>query len=280
MPGARRAAETAGSGRIEKSDPLPYYSQLTRILREQILAGVWKPGERLPSEGELGATYGLSRTAIRQALGQLVAEHLVVKEKGRGSFVSRPRLAEFVVQELRGFYEEMQEAGYLVRTEPLAQRLTRVPPEVAPYLGVAMDSEVVQLDRLRLVDEEPMVLVTTYLPYPRFAALLELDLREESLYALLSSRFALRSAGGFRHVEATLATAEAAATLRVRRGSPLLRLSAVNLDEGGAAFEWFSALYRGDRTCFQLSVGPRSDLGPGGAAAQLASPPAAAMAAP
>lgn len=261
MPGNGRDGGALASARITKSDPLPYYSQLTRILREQILAGVWTPGDRLPSEGELGETYGLSRTAIRQALGQLVAERLVVKEKGRGSFVSRPRMAEFVVHELRGFYEEMQEAGYRVRTRSLAQRLVRVPPEVAPELAVPMDSQVVQLDRLRLVDDEPMVLVTTYLPYPRFAGLLDLDLAEQSLYTVLAAHFGLHPAGGRRQVEASIANGPDARTLGVPRGAALLRLTAVNYDDAGLAFEWFSALYRGDRTTFQLSVGPRSHFG-------------------
>lgn len=260
MPGNGSGAQTSPA-RIAKSDPLPYYSQLARILRDQILAGVWTPGARLPSEGELGEIYGLSRTAIRQALSQLVAERLVVKEKGRGSFVSRPRIAEFVVHELRGFHEEMQEAGYRVRTRSLAQRLVRVPPEVAPELGVPMDSQVVQLDRLRLVDDEPMVLVTTYLPHPRFDALLEIDLTEQSLYTVLASRFDLHPAGGRRQVEASIANGQEARALGVPRGAALLRLSAVNYDDAGLAFEWFCALYRGDRTTFQLSVGPRSDFG-------------------
>src|SRR5688500_2905478 len=101
---------------IKREAPLPFYAQLADLLREKIAEGSYRPGDSLPSEAELGAAYGLSRTAIRQALSLLVAEGLVQKEKGRGSFVRQSPLADFVVQEIRGFYEEMSEKNHSVTT--------------------------------------------------------------------------------------------------------------------------------------------------------------------
>src|ERR1041384_5940510 len=107
---------TSGSDLIHRGAPTPYYAQLAEILRDQIARGVVHPGDPLPAESELCATYGLSRTVVRQALDELVAEGLVQKEKGRGTFVSRPKLADLVVQELRGFADEMGDRGHDVGT--------------------------------------------------------------------------------------------------------------------------------------------------------------------
>src|SRR3954463_4592010 len=100
----RMAGAPGPRGTIAKGPRLPYYAQLAAILRKAISDGDWPPGFALPSEADLCSMFGLSRTAVRQALAELSAEGLVHKEKGRGSFVRGPR-AGFVVQELRGFFE-------------------------------------------------------------------------------------------------------------------------------------------------------------------------------
>lgn len=239
---------------ISKSDPLPFYAQLASILRGRIAQGAWAPGELLPSEGELCERYGLSRTAVRQALSQLVDEGLVRKEKGRGTFVSRPQIS-MVVQELRGFSEEMTARGEAVRTELIARELVPVPPEAAGELGVPVGSKVVLIDRVRHVGGEAVVSVRTLLPHPRFGALLDADLERRSLYELLRSDFGVEPFAGRRAIEAVPADAEAARRLGVPSGSALLRVSAVSLDALGEVIEHFVASYRGDRVSFVTETG-------------------------
>lgn len=239
---------------IRKTDPMPFYAQLAAILRGQIADGVWPPGTLLPSEAELSDRYGLSRTAVRQALAGLVAEGLVVKEKGRGSFVRQPQIA-MVVQELRGFYEEMSERGQAVRTEVLAQQVVTAAPEVAGELDVPMGSEAVLLDRVRLVGDEPVVRVRTHLPAARFRGLLAVDLSERSLYDVLAADYGVQPRTGRRIIEATVADRELGRHLRVPTGSAILRVSAVSYDAEGTAMEHFVACYRGDRVSFQAEVG-------------------------
>ncbi|MHB8340172.1 MAG: GntR family transcriptional regulator [Mycobacteriales bacterium] len=244
---------------IRKSDPLPFYAQLAAILRSQIQDGVWPPGTLLPSEADLSERYELSRTAVRQALAGLVAEGLVVKEKGRGTFVRQPQIA-MVVQELRGFYEEMSERGQPVRTQILAQRVVTASPEVAGELDVPMGSDAVLLDRVRLVGEEPVVRVRTHLPAGRFRELLDVDLTERSLYDVLQQDYGVQPRTGRRTIEATVADRELARHLRVPTGSAILRVSAVSYDTDGAAMEHFVASYRGDRVSFQAEVGLANGL--------------------
>lgn len=243
---------------IERSSPLPYYAQLAAILRSGIEDGRWAPGESLPSEAELGLTYGLSRTAVRQALSELVLEGLVQREKGRGTFVRHTAVADLVVQEMKGFLDEMESRGRRVDTLVLHQEEMPVPPPVAPLLGVARGTRVVAIDRLRSVGGEPVVAVRTYLPLPRFAGLIDADLNQASLYRLLAKDYGVVPTIGRRRIQAVAADDEQADLLGIAVGAPLLEVTAVGLDSDGEPFEHFVAWYRGDRTSFEIVAGDRS----------------------
>ena len=236
---------------IERGSALPYYAQLAAILRTGIDEGQWAPGDALPSEAELGTTYGLSRPAVRQALSELVLEGRVVREKGRGTFVRQPAVADLVVQELRGFLDEMESRGRRVDTLVLRREVVRVPPPVAPLLDVPRSSDVLEIDRLRSVGGEAVVAVRTYLPLPRFAAFVDVDLGGASLYRLMGDA-GVRPSVGRRRIQAIAADEEQAGLLGVDVGAPLLEVSAVGIDDSGVPFEHFVAWYRGDRISFDI----------------------------
>jgi len=231
----------------------PYYLQIAEILRAGIADGKWEPGQLIPSEASLCEMFAVSRTAIRQALAQLVAEGLLHKEKGRGTFVARPHMA-ITVQELHGFFDEMSAAGRTVTTRLLRQEVTTAPVAIAPALAVPVGAPVVCLERLRSVAGEPLVHATTYLPWPRFAELLDVDLTAAGLYATLDDMYGVRPHGGLRRLEAVAATPAQARVLQVRPRVALLRVLASNVDGNGVPFEAFDAYYRGDRAVFEALV--------------------------
>lgn len=251
-PTAQRPDFEPDPSLIRRAHPVPYYAQLAELLRDGILRGVWHPGEMIPSEADLERFFGVSRTVVRQALGELVADGLVYKQKGRGTFVSRPKDADLVVEEIRGLDEEMRARGREVTTHVLEVQVVPAPPLIADELRIPEESWVVHLTRVRSVDGAPIVKVGTYLPHPRFASILDADLENRSLYGWLEREHGVRARGGPRRVEAALAGRETAADLEVAPGSPLLVLAAVTEDEDGTPFEYFRAAYRGDRTTFAL----------------------------
>lgn len=243
---------------IERSSALPFYAQLAAILRAAIDEGRWQPDEALPSEAELCATYGISRTAVRQALGELVLEGVVRREKGRGTFVRQPPVADFVVQELTGFLDEMERRGRTVDTLVLHQEIIGVPASVAALLDVDPDSEVVAIDRLRSVNGAPVMAARTHLPVPRFASLADTDLSRTSLYAVLSRDHGVTPAVGRRRIQAVAADEEQAGLLDLEIGDPILEVTAVGIDAEARPFEHYVAWYRGDRTAFEIVAGARS----------------------
>lgn len=239
---------------IDKSSAVPYYDQLRAILESQILEGRVVEGDQLPSEAQLCDDYDVSRTVVRQALGALASHGLIRREKGRGSFVAPPKVDEHLAQSLTGLAEDVVARGSRLTNRILAFEAQRPTPAVARILQLAPGDKVVHLERLRMVDDEPWVLTSTYLPYALCADLLSLDMESRSLYATLEQELGLVLAGGRRTIEAAVANRRQAELLGVRVGAPMLVLGSVAWLDTQRPIESFVAWHRGDRSRFDVSL--------------------------
>ncbi|MBO8140716.1 MAG: GntR family transcriptional regulator [Firmicutes bacterium] len=239
---------------INRSGPVPYYYQLKELIKDHIHRGRWQPGSRIPSEPQLCELYGVSRTVVRQALGELVAEGYLRKERGRGTFVAKPKIAGSLVQRLTGFYEDVVRRGLLPRTKVLSQSVVPAPQTVAAYLEIPVDTPVIRIERLRFVDDEPLLLVTTYIPYVLCPGLVKEDLAENSLYQLMEEKYGIRLARGRRMLEAVAATELEAQLLGVKPGAPLLYLRSITYMPNGQAIEYYEAKHRGDRSMLEVEL--------------------------
>ena len=239
---------------IKKDSPIPYYFQLEEILREEIESGKWAPDQQIPSESELCEILGVSRTVVRQALNELVNEGLLYRRKGKGTFVTRSKIAESLVQNLTGFYEDMVAKGLTPITQVLEQKLIPASKKVAGMLNLKEGDQVIKIDRLRSVGNGSILIVTTFLPYEICPALLEEDLTNQSLYAVLEDRYKLGIARGRRTLEAVSASEEDAKLLGIEEGDPLILLKSVSHLEDGSPIEYFEAKHRGDRSRFEVEL--------------------------
>ncbi len=240
--------------KIDFASHIPYYFQLLEIIKSQISGEVWKAGERLPSEPELCQQYGVSRTVVRQALQELEYNQLITRLKGRGTFVAEAKIEESLVQQLTGFHQDMTERGYAVQTQVLRHEVLPAPDKVASLLRLQSSSPVFCIERLRFVDGEPIVLVTTYLPQALCAGLEQYDLEQRSLYDVLENEFGLEISHGRRTIEAVGALRREAQLLQVPEKSPLILLDSVTCLGDGTPVEYYHALHRGDRSRFEVEL--------------------------
>ncbi len=239
---------------IRRDVPIPFYYQLSQLLRAEIEAGTRLPDTPIPSEHELCATYGVSRTVVRQALGELAAEGLLYRVKGKGTFVARRKIEEKFIQRSDGFYGDMTARGLLVSTVVLDQCIVPPPPQVRHCLRLGAGEEVVKLDRLRAVDGAILLFVQTYIPAALCPDLVDVDLSSGSLYAVLRERYGLTVASGTRTVEAVLAHPPLAGLLGVERGDPLLKIDSVSFLADGRPLEYYEAWHRGDRSKLEVEI--------------------------
>jgi GntR family transcriptional regulator len=239
---------------IDRSSGIPYYVQVRQALQEHLETGTWKPGEQLPSEPELCRLFGVSRPVIRQALNELTQRGLVTRAKGKGTFAAPPKITEALVQKLTGFYQDMVEQGYTPTARVLRQEAIPAGRQVAERLQIPAGAPVVVIERLRFVQDEPIQLVTTYIPRDACPALLEVDLTRRSLYAFLEAECGIMIVRGRRTVEAVAANEYEAEMLQVKKGAPLILLDSVSYLSDGTPIEYYHALHRGDRTRFEVEL--------------------------
>lgn len=242
------------AGVIDRDSPVPYYHQLKELLRDEILSGRWPAGAQIPSEPELCRLLDVSRTVVRQALGDLGHEGLLRRRKGLGTFVAEEKIHGRLVQSLTGFHDDMLAQGRVPRTRVLDQRVVPASKIVAAELGLPEGTPVVMIERVRSVDSEPIVLVTTYLPQALAPGLEAIDFTDRSLYQTLAAHYGLVIERGRRTLESIAATPACAQQLEVEPGEPLLFLRSVTYLPNGQAIEYYEARHRGDRTVLEVDL--------------------------
>ncbi|MFE7608960.1 GntR family transcriptional regulator [Streptomyces celluloflavus] len=146
-------------------------------------------GTQLPPETKLCEEYEVSRITVRRAVDELVGDGHLIREHGRGTFVSRPRYAmrhrERFVNEVTGFYTQLTRQGHTVTSEVLVQERVRAGARIAARLHTSPAADVVHLQRLRRVNGEVHHLADSYVAVERFPDLLTVDFTDHSLYAYL-----------------------------------------------------------------------------------------------
>jgi GntR family transcriptional regulator len=240
---------------LNKNHPVPLYYQLATRLRESIQSGQLQPGEKLASERELSEQYGISRMTVRQAISYLVSDGALVVRQGIGTFVADPKLLHNTLH-LLGFTEDMMRQGAAVSSSVLAQEIIKPPPYVTAGLELGLDEETVKIVRLRLGNELPLLLETSYLPARLCPGLEKTDLATHSLYAVLAQNYGLLLEATRQTIEATIANDYEADLFGLEPGAPMMLLEGVTYAQMNQPVEYVKAVYRGDRFKFEF-VGQR-----------------------
>lgn len=252
-PRRTRATADLPGIRIDRRSALPMYDQLRRRILETIEDAGLAPGDLLTGELRMCELYGVSRTVVRQALGQLEHDGVITRVKGKGTFVARQKTTETLASGLAGLFEEVASRGGHVHSDVLRLEVEPASALIAKQLRLEPGTPVVALERLRFVDGEPWSLSTTWMPEHIGAHTFGADLAEGSLYALLERR-GIKAVAGVRSVEAAVTDAREGQLLGIGSGKPVLQLRSRTFDAADRPVEYFEALHRGDRSRFEFHV--------------------------
>ncbi len=241
----------------------PQYRQIEQALRERI--ATLRPGERLPSDSDLCAEFGVSRMTARNAMQRLAADGLIMREPGRGSFVAE-RPAHRRANRLMTFTQEMLRAGRVPSSRMLTRVIRPSSTAEAESLGIPARQPVVHLRRLRQADGEPIAIESAILIGACADAVMTADLVHGSLHETLD-RAGFVLCRGTGTIAAAAATAEEARLLGIRTGDPLLVERRVIRDAHGRRIEATESVYSADRYALEVTfeveasdvVAPRGD---------------------
>ncbi|KYH31282.1 GntR family transcriptional regulator [Neomoorella mulderi] len=232
---------------LDKQSVIPLYYQLKELIRQEIEGGVWQAGDCLPPERELCEKYEVSRATVRQALADLEREGLLERKQGKGTFVSSPKVEE----DLLGFYnfsEQMRVKGYVPSVKTISVERITAPRRLAKLFAFADGEEVMRIIRLRLVNEEPLFVEKTYLPYSICHNLtLEEVSRTPVFYDILTSRCQIKVKGAKKYIEPTLVDEFESSLLGVKKGAPALLMERITYAETGEVVAICTWIVRGDR---------------------------------
>lgn len=239
---------------VDKDTPVPLYYQLKMRISEMIDSGELSVGDMLPTENELCAHLRVSRPTVRQALSELVAEGRLMRQKGKGTFVSQPKVDVRFLQRLESFNTQMRQKGLEPFTSVLSLRVIPGVQRVNEALNLPADARLIQLSRLRFASNEPMVWVETHTPYDRFPLLMEQDFETSSFYERLETLYNTRVFHVIREIEAVNANRQEAELLDIEPGKAVCLVKTRGCTEEGLPVEYSVARYRGDRNKFSVEL--------------------------
>ena len=220
--------------------PGPLYRRLHDALRSAIESSVLKPQDALPPERELAADFGVSRITVRKALDALVADGLLMRKHGAGTFVTGRVEKQFA--KLTSFSEDMMARGQTPRSEWLLRASGIVTPGESLTLGLSPGAPVFRFHRIRFADDLPMAV--EYSTIPGFG-LAGADAVEDSLYAALQSA-GNRPSRALQRLRAVLFDEERAQLLAMEAGAPGLYIERRSFLDDGRVIEATESWYRGD----------------------------------
>jgi len=229
----------AGSG-------VPLYRRIGSDLRNRVEQGELLPGAQLETEQELMARYGVSRATVRQALAGLIADGLLEIRRGLGTYV-RPAAMEHRLGGFYSFSREIERHGRTPGTRVRSLRLVPAEEHVAAALDLESGTPVVALARIRMADDDPIVVETSYLPAALFPGLEQVDFSTRRLYDTLTTTYGVRPVRARETFAPVLLTADEADQLGARRNEPALRVDRIAYDGNGTAIEFCRSTLRADR---------------------------------
>ena len=259
---ARRAVDWPALPDAGRDDDLHLHEQVTQSITRQIERGVLRPGSMLPPELDLARRFGVSRYTVRAGIGALVRAGVLTRHRGRGTFVTRPRMQ----QSLARFYSlahEMRARGKQLETHVLARGRLRADDELVDearaQLGIDDPVQIGFLRRLRLVDDTPLLVEMLSFPLALCPRLVEIpapgmpDLGAAPFYDVLAEYAGVHVSRAHETLRPSSVHGEDAALLRVAPLTPVLLVERVSIADERAV-EWRQALVRGDRFAYTVDL--------------------------
>lgn len=248
----------AGTGQpmtpTDRSARTPLWSQVKSSLTEMILTQGLGEHAKLPSEADMCRSFGVSRTVIREALAQMVAEGMIYRLQGKGAFVRGRRDEQTFAGSFVGFSGELAEKRQTVTRRILRQEIVAPTPRIQRVLQISPDNPVVAIDRVLSVDGIPRVIVRWAMLQSVVPGLENVQLANRSLYDTISRQYGVRFVRADRWIEALSLGPKDAALLQVDEGHAALCIESAAASNVTSAIEYYTAIYLTNRSRLHFTI--------------------------
>jgi GntR family transcriptional regulator len=242
---------------VSQDKPAPLWLQvkeeLERAIKEGLETGVMLPGDRLTGEKELASRFNVSLITVRRALEELSKQGLINRRPGRGTFIAKRKI-EHGLTAFMSFFTSMQDKGIQVATQTIKKEMVPFMTSVGKKLRVCEHDPIFRLVRVRMIDGEPILLETVYLPSNRFPDIEEIDFDKVSLYRAMEEEYGVQVYKVSDYLEPIVINSYESELLQVPTGSPALLLERIACDPTGLPIEYSKGVFRGDRCRFSINL--------------------------
>ena len=234
---------------IDKNSPIPAYYQIKQIILEKINNNEWKVGQCIASERELSEAYGVSRMTVRQALGELVQEGILFREKGKGTFVCEPKVTQ---KDMMSFSEIISKSGKSLKNEVIEFGIVDTPEELG---GVFPQEKLYRINRNRVVDDIVIANEEVYIPYEYCGDITKKQV-EGSLFTLLES-LNYKVDYSESSIKSVLMDENLKKIFKVNSEVPLLQSDNRVYSDKGILIFVEKAIYRSDKYVLEVNISKR-----------------------
>lgn len=230
----------------------PIWKAIAETLAEEIAGGHYRPGDRLPTEAEAAARFGVNRHTVRHALADLAARGLVHSRRGAGVFVTAKPMDYPIGRRVR-YHQNLAAAGQMPAREILRLETRLADAREAEALALAPGAPVLVFEGISLADGAPLAVFRSLFPAARFAGLAEVLRETRSITAALAASGVADYTRASTRITARAASPTEALHLRLSEGAPVLRTESVNVDAEGRPVEYGLTWFSGERVTLTLA---------------------------
>lgn len=212
-------------GDINRDIPVPLYYQISQLIRQKIEIGELKPGQLIPTEKEMQQGFDVSRATIRRAISELVYAGLLERRSTKGTIVAKTKIEE-TLYGFGSFTRETLKRDMVPQSRVLDFAIIPAPETVAKQLQIDPTEKVAALERLRIVDGNPVAVENWYTPFKFVPGIdrsyFKEEGREQSTYYMLQQRFGIQLFKAVDTIDAVALEARDARLLCMETGMPAL----------------------------------------------------------
>ncbi|VYU02852.1 transcriptional regulator PhoB [Metakosakonia massiliensis] len=205
------------------------YATVRQRLLDDIAQGIYKAGQQIPTESELCAQYNVSRITIRKAISDLVADGVLIRWQGKGTFVQSQKV-ENALLTVSGFTDFGVSQGKPTKEKVIEQARISAAP-FCEKLNIPGNSEVFHLSRVMYLDKEPLFIDSSWIPLSRYPQFDEHYTEGASTYQLFQKHFDTRVVSDKKTIDIFAATRSQVQWLKCELGEPLFRISKIAFDQ-------------------------------------------------
>lgn len=244
----------AATFQLSQNAATPIYTQLAEYLKYQIQSGVLKPGDKMIGENDMVDLLGISRSTVRLSLNRLVEEGLIVRYRGKGSYIAEPRLRRNI-NYLYNFTENIRLSGSIPSSNVLHCSVLPADETMKEKLLLpAVGQKLFVLERLRLAGHTPLIVERTYIPYYLCQGIEQVDFSKASLYNVLELQYGITIHHAEETIAATIIDKKNAALLQCTNGMAGYLIERLSFLKTGYICESTTSITRGDRCVFKLDL--------------------------